>query len=204
MKNSLRIVLHVSPEQAERLAQLQKAFSAVCNALAPRVRETRIWNRVTLHHMAYKQLREQFPAVGSQMICNAIYSVSKTARSVFQQPDSPFNAQKLQGRELPLLRFADASPVYFDRHTLSLRGDQLSLYTLDGRMRFRVNTAALAEVGFHERKLQEVVLTRRTDGQFELHFRFAPEEGEPQEPPPRVKMRRRGPIPDYVQLEQGA
>lgn len=201
MKNSLRIVLRVSPEQAQRLVELQTAFAAVCNALAPRVSETRIWNRVTLHHMAYKQLREQFPAVGSQMICNAIYSVSKTARSVFQDPASPFNSQKNTGAPLPLLRFSDASPVYFDRHTLSLRADQLSLYTLDGRMRFRINQAPLAEAGFHDRKLQEVLLTRRADGQFELLFRFATEEGHP-EPAPRAKMRRAGPIPDYVQLEQ--
>ena len=39
MKNSLRLGLRVSPEQAARLAQLQKAFAQVCNALAPRVRE---------------------------------------------------------------------------------------------------------------------------------------------------------------------
>lgn len=200
MKNSLRIVLRVSPEQAERLAQLQKAFAAVCNELAPRVRETRIWNRVTLHHMTYKALREQFPTMGSQMVCNAIYSVSKTARAVFQDAGSPFNIQKSPDGNLPLLRFADTSPVYFDRHTLSLRGDQLSMYTLDGRMRFRVNPATLSDAGFHERKLHEVLLTRRTDGQFELQFRFAPEDGDTPAPT-RVKMRRRGPVPDYVRLE---
>ena len=34
MKNSLRIALQVSPEQAQRLTDLQKAFAGVCNALA--------------------------------------------------------------------------------------------------------------------------------------------------------------------------
>ncbi|MBI5275328.1 MAG: hypothetical protein HY854_02625 [Burkholderiales bacterium] len=203
MKNSLRLVLQVTPEQAARLEALQKAFAEVCNALAPIVRESRIWNRVTLHHMAYKSLREQFPAVGSQMICNAIYSVSRTARAVFQDAASPFNLQKLQGQPLPLLRFSDNSPVYFDRHTLSLRGDQLSLYTLDGRMRFRVSAGALSQAGFHERKLSEVVMSRRADGQYELAFRFA-EGDETEAPPPRVKLRTRRPIPEYVQLEQGA
>jgi hypothetical protein len=201
MKNQRRVILQVTPEQSQRLQELQKAFAQVCNALAPMVRDTRIWNRVALHHMAYKGLREQFPEVGSQMICNAIYSVSRTARAVFQDPASPFNLQKLQGQPLPLLRFADTSPVYFDRHTLSLRGDQLSLYTLSGRMRFRIGGGALA-AGFHERKLLEVLLSRRASGEFELAFRFA--EGDETEAPARVKMRTRQPVPEYVQLEKGA
>lgn len=203
MKNSFRILLQVEPGQAVRLQELQKAFAQVCNALAPIVRETRTWNRVTLHHMAYKNLREQFPAIGSQMICNAIYSVSRTARAVFQDPASPFNLQKLQGQRLPLLRFAETSPVYFDRHTLSLRGDELSLYTLDGRMRFRVAATALQQAGFHERKLLEVTLSQRPAGEFELAFRFAAAEGEP-EAPQRLKLRTRQALPAYVQLEQGA
>ncbi|HVZ46146.1 MAG TPA: hypothetical protein VHA82_20230 [Ramlibacter sp.] len=201
MKTSLRIPLQVSPEQAARLQALQKAFAEVCNALAPLVQQTRIWNRVTLHHMAYKSLRERFPAVGSQMICNAIYSVSRTARAVFQEPASPFNVQKLQGKPLPLMRFADNSPVYFDRHTLSLRGQEMSLYTLDGRMRFRASAAALAQLDFHDRKLTEIALARGAGGQFELTFRFAPGEAE-QTLPPRSKPQRRGAFPEYVQVEQ--
>jgi hypothetical protein len=74
MNRTLRIALNTSPRQHQQLRQLQQAFAAVCNALAPLVRETRCWNRVALHHMAYKQLRERFPELGSQMVCNAIYS----------------------------------------------------------------------------------------------------------------------------------
>jgi hypothetical protein len=167
----LRIALNTSDEQRQRLIKLQAAFAQVCNALGPLVQQTRVWNRVALHHMAYKGLREQFPDLGSQMVCNAIYSVSRSARLVFQHPQSPFHLSRLPaGRALPLLRFADDCPVYFDRHTLSVKAGTLSMYTLDGRMRFQLALAAADEAAFHSHKLREIVLARRADGMFELSF----------------------------------
>ena len=170
MNQLLRITLAPSLEQFERLCVLQAEFARVCNALAPMVRDTRCWNRVALHHMAYKTLREQFPAMGSQMVCNAIYSVSRTARMVFQHPQSPFNLARLGSKPLPLLRFADSCPVYFDRHTRSLKAGQLSMFTLDGRMRFQLALKAQDEERFHSQKLREIVLSRRSGGAYELAF----------------------------------
>jgi hypothetical protein len=201
-KTALRVKLETSPEQAARLRALQAAFAQVCNALAPLVQQTRTWNRVALHHLAYKALRERFPAMGSQMICNAIYSVSRTGRMVFQHPASPFLHTKLAGKPLPLLRFSEDSPVYFDRHTLSMRGDQLSLYTLDGRVLFRVDPEALERAGFRERKLREVVMIRRPDGRFELTFRFAEQEGEAAAAAAAAAARTKGGIPEYVQVQE--
>ena len=88
---------------------LQAAFAQVCNALAPLVQSTRTWNRVALHHMAYKTLRERFPAVGSQMVCNAIYSVSRHSRALFQTEGSPFFLGKLGNRPLPMQRWPRTS-----------------------------------------------------------------------------------------------
>jgi hypothetical protein len=170
MNSVLRIPLQADPEQAQRLQALQVGFARVCNALAPLVQQTKVWNRVALHHLSYRQLREQFPEMGSQMVCNAIYSVSRTARLVFQHPQSPFNLARLGDKPLPLLRFADSCPVYFDRHTLSLKAGQLSMFTLDGRMRFQLALAAQDEERFHTQKLREIVLSRRSDGVFELAF----------------------------------
>lgn len=202
--NILRVALNSSPEQAQRLQELQKAFAQVCNALAPRVQQDRCWNRVTLHHLEYRTLREKFPAIGSQMVCNAIYSVSRTARLVFQHPGSPFLHTRLAGQTLPLLRFSDNSPVYFDRHTLSLKEGGLSMYTLDGRMRFRVELPPAVEASFHEKKLREIVLSRRSDGVFELSFWFV----EPQEVEADVEALANAPanaqIPEYVIVEVAA
>lgn len=202
MQPLLKVTLSVSPEQAERLQALQTAFAQVCNALSPLVQQTRCWNRVTLHHLAYKDLRQQFPTIGSQMICNAIYSVSRTGRLVYQHPKSPFNLARLGSKGLPLLRFSDNSPVYFDRHTLSLKSGVLSIYTLDGRMRFALALTAEQEMDFHEKKLREVVLSRGTDGVFELRFWFVEslEEGAGAV----AASQQNAGIPAYIEVESAA
>jgi hypothetical protein len=173
MNHILRVPLNTSDEQSSRLLALQVAFAQVCNALSPVVQQTRVWNRVALHHLMYHGLRERFPEVGSQMVCNAIYSVSRTSRLVFQHPNSPLHLSKLEGKPLPLLRFADNCPVYFDRHTLSVKAGQLSMYTLDGRMRFALALKPEDEANFNQKKLREIVLSRRADSLFELSFLFS-------------------------------
>lgn len=205
MKNSLRLALKTSAEQEQRLQGLQKAFAEVCNELAPLVQQDRCWNRVTLHHLAYRSLREKFPAMGSQMVCNAIYSVSRTARLIYQHPASPFNHTKLAGKSLPLLRFSDNSPVYFDRHTLSLKAGVLSLYTLDGRMRLQAELSPASETRFHEKKLREVVLSRRDDGTFELSFWFSDTaESEPAGQSAPDGRAASGKVPAYIIVEDRA
>jgi hypothetical protein len=199
--NSLRIQLNASPEQAGRLLALQSAFAKACNALAPLVQQTRCWNRVTLHHLAYKSLREQFPDLGSQMTCNVIYSVSRTSRQVFQHPQSPFNVARLDGKPLPLLQFADTCPVYFDRHTLSVKAGTLSMYTLDGRMRFELLLAPEAEAAFREKKLREIVLSRNAHQNFELCFFFTDARPEAEA---EVADPQGGELPEYVMVEEAA
>ena len=194
----LRIPINGSPEQIDSLRALQKAFAEVCNALAPLVQQSRCWNRVTLHHLAYKQLREKFPAVGSQMVCNAIYSVSRTSRQVYQHPTSPFNLALLGNKQLPLLRFADNCPVYFDRHTLSVKGGQLSMYTLEGRVHFQLALRPEYEASFHKNKLREIVLSRTAIDGFELSFYLStPHKGHELA---ADKTQDHGTIPEYVMI----
>lgn len=173
MKNlTVNIPLNTTPEQVRRLQALQRAFAEVCNALGPVVRDTRCWNRVTLHHLTYRSLRERFPQVGSQMVCNAIYSVSRTCRVIFQAPRSPFNIQRMGGKTLPVLHFLSSAPVYFDRHTLSISKGVMSMFTMDGRMRFELNLSQEDQARFNECKLQEIVL-RSAGVQFTLSFSFS-------------------------------
>lgn len=212
MNSALRIPLHPTPEQQLRLLALQVAFARVCNTITPVVRDTGVWNRVALHHMAYKRLREQFPGLGSQMVCNAIYSVSRTCRLVYQHPASPFNLARLNGKRLPLLRFDDRCPVYFDRHTLSLREGELSLYCLGGRMHLRLALSAQDEARFHEHKLRQIVLSRNAQDRFELTFGFADEPAdEPTMQAPAADAFETAPgaplpsqIPAYVMVEETA
>lgn len=170
MKMTLHIGLQTNAEQKRRLLALQQLFAAVCNTLAPTVRMHRCWNRVVLHHMTYKSLREQFPTLGSQMVCNAIYAVCRASRLVYQGSNSPYNVAHWGEKPLPLLRFAETGPVYFDRHTLSLKNQMLSLYTPDGRTRFQLTLNPADEMAFHQQKLREIVLSSCSDAEFELCF----------------------------------
>ena len=191
--------LTATPEQRARLQALQEVFAQACNALALVVQQTRCWNRVTLHHMMYRSLREQFPALGSQMVCNAIYSVSRTSRLVYQHPQSPFSLARLGDKPLPLLQFQETCPVYFDRHTLSVKDGHLSMYTLDGRIRFHLALQPDAEASFHEKKLREIVLARTPQDQFELSFWFSQPEAD--EPTPATEDNS-GEIPEYIMVEE--
>jgi hypothetical protein len=207
MSSTLRIALNAAPEQAARLEALQSMFAKACNSLAPLVQRTRCWNRVTLHHLAYRGLRDSFPTIGSQMACNVIYSVSRTCRIVYQHPDSPFNVARMADKPLPLVQFDSNSPVYFDRHTLSLKDGALSMFTLDGRMRFQLSLAPEDETRFREQKLREIVLLRRADKVFELAFQFTAHD-QPEHDDARVAPSTAMPshtaLPNYVRIEKSA
>jgi hypothetical protein len=174
-RSRMRILVRLqgNAEQQQRLVELRSLFTEACNALAPMVQQTRCWNRVALHHMAYRPLRERFPQLGSQMACNVIYSVSRAARLVYQDHSSPYNVARNPGKPLPVLNFSGPVPVYFDRHTLSLKGGEVSLFTQDGRMRFQVDLPPDIERRFREEKLREVVLAQLPDGVWVLRFDFA-------------------------------
>ncbi len=174
MLSALTIPLTTNDWQAARLAELQTVFAQACNALVPVVRERRCWNRVALHHLAYHDLRQAFPHLGSQMVCNAIYSVSRVCRLLFQHPASPWHLSRLGDRPLPMLEFHPTAPVYFDRHTLSLKRDGLSMYTLDGRMHFALRLPPEAMARFGRDRLREVALLRQAQG-YCLTFQFGNE-----------------------------
>lgn len=159
MSSRIDTILNTDSAAFSRLVALQAAFAQACNALVPIVRETRCWNRVTLHHLAYRQLREAFPRLGSQMACNVIYSVSRVYREVATQPDVP----------LPRVHFLPSTPVFFDRHTLSLQNRHLSMFTLDGRMRFAFDIPPREAAIVSHGGVREIILLRN-DEQFILRF----------------------------------
>ena len=135
------------------------------------------------------------------MVCNAIYSVSRTCRMVFQHAQSPFSLNKLADKPLPLLRFSDSCPVYFDRHTLSVKNGQLSMFTLDGRMRFALALKPADEANFNEKKLREIVLSCRADGVYELSFLFDDEQDKKAS---ELLGSGSSEVPEYVMVEEAA
>ena len=116
--------------------------------LAPVVQQTRVGNRVALHHLAYRQLREQFRDGFADGVQCHLFGFAHLPSGV-PAPSQPLQFGALGDKPLPLLRFADSCPVYFDRHTLSLKAGQLSMFTLDGRIRFQLALGAQDEAAFH-------------------------------------------------------
>jgi len=139
MLRTASIALFVTPEQSSALTALRTAYAGACNRLVPTVREHRLWNRVGLHRRAYHDLRRATP-LGSQMCCNAIFTVCKA-----------FKAQKELGRirkdaQVPAIEF-DRASVHFDKRTYALKGDAVSLYTLEGRI------SVCLRPGEHQRRI---------------------------------------------------
>jgi IS605 OrfB family transposase len=118
--------LLATAEQSAALAALAGEFAGACNAIVPFVVEHRCWNRVALHHLAYYPVRDKFPKLGSQMVCQAVHRVADAYKTL--------KANKGITRDAPVpeIRF-DASSVAFDKRTYSLKGDTVSLFTLAGR-----------------------------------------------------------------------
>lgn len=120
MKRTIAIKLAISEPQKEALCELQTLFAAACNQVALVAATEKERNRIRLHHLCYRSLRQSFPKLGAQMCCNAI---AKTAVAL--------KAQKHPKQVL----FKRGRSVHFDKRTYSLKGQILSLFTLSGRVR---------------------------------------------------------------------
>jgi len=167
----ITITLNPSQSQILRLEELQSTFSAACNYLSPIVASNNCWNRVALHHLAYRKIREKFPQLGSQMSANVIYSVCRAAKKIYQDPLKNWHSAKKNNLKLPILKFPKETPVFFDRHTLSIKKNKLSLYSLDGRMKFEIEMNEKIEYAFINKKLNEIILYKVED-KYKLRFSF--------------------------------
>lgn len=130
MKRTISIKLEVIKEQSEKLQRLQEAFFSACNQIVPFVVEHRCWNRVALHHLVYRHIRENSP-LGSQMTCNAIYAVCKAYK----------NRCIVKADTAPTIKFHKNRSIHFDKRTYSIKGETLSLYTLEGRIPLKMRVS---------------------------------------------------------------
>jgi predicted transposase len=169
MKDLIEVELQFSPENAARLEALQRVFTSVCNELASRAVDAQCWNRVRLHHLTYHQIREKYPSLGSQMTCNAIYSVSRIAKEILQKKNSDGKSDE-EIKKIKKLIFNQNAPIYFDRHTVSLKENEISMFTMEGRIKFKINAGKELEKKLKNEKLKEIILTRKD--KFMLNFIF--------------------------------
>jgi hypothetical protein len=101
---------------------------------------------------------------------------------LYQLPNAPW-AGSGSDVQLPLIRFAESAPVYFDRHTLTVKPGLLSLFTMEGRLRFQLKLDEQFTQRFADLRLREVVLMNQGE-QYSLQFSFL-DEGEVEAPDAR-------------------
>lgn len=124
MKRTISIKLQTHWPEKKKLSDLRNAYLLACNLIVPSVLQNRCWNRVALHNLVYSSIRKE-TMLGSQMTCNAIFSVCKAYA----------NRQISKKEEIPVIRFHKNRSVHFDKRTYTIEGNILKLYTLEGRIR---------------------------------------------------------------------
>ena len=105
MKRTISIRLETCSLQGQKFYDLQDAYCKACNLIVPAVIENRCWNRFSLHHLVYSHVRQN-SLLGSQMVCNAIFSVCKAYRAKAILPNE----------EVPLIEFHQNRSTHFDIH----------------------------------------------------------------------------------------
>ncbi|MBS0648506.1 MAG: IS200/IS605 family accessory protein TnpB-related protein [Verrucomicrobia bacterium] len=150
MKFTISILLETLNEQDLQLLKLQTEYHKVCNQIVLTVIENRCWNRVALHHLVYNKVRKTSP-LGSQMVCNAIFSVCKAYKAKGIRKD----------KTVPVIQFRKYRSVHFDHRTYSIKGNILSLYTLQGRIRIPMRKGSFQEKYFSQGTPKEAELINR-------------------------------------------
>jgi IS605 OrfB family transposase len=154
MKRTGSFKLSTAPQQCEAFSVLARLFSDACNEMVPFVQDHRCWNRVALHHLVYYRVREAFPALGSQMVCQAVHRVADAYQALRARDGIP------KDEPVPALIFTPAS-VNFDHRTYSIKGDAFSLFTPMGRATVKFACGAPQKALLATGKPKEARLTSR-------------------------------------------
>jgi len=154
-----------TPEQADALKRTLETANAAANYASQRAWETKTFGQYALHHLVYREVREQF-GLSAQMTVRVISKVA--------------DAYKLDRKTLRI--FKPLSSIAYDDRILSWRfSDQtVSLWTLDGRLRIPF-LAGDRQLALLQTMRGEADLVYR-DGQFFLYQTCNVEEPPPGEP----------------------
>jgi hypothetical protein len=161
----IKILIKPNEVAAEKISKLQQVFSDACNEISEVAAANKCWGRAALHHLSYHTMRERYSTLGSQMLCNAIYAVTRAYKIVREKQPQQFNVKT----ENLKVAFTPASPVFFDKNTLSLSKKKLSLFTMDGRLIFNVDIKDDIQRRFMTGKLKEITL-KTEDENYALSF----------------------------------
>jgi len=162
MQRTIAIKLATTAEQDAALTALAAEFARGCNIAAGMAAEARCTNRVALHHRAYYPVRER-TRLGAQMTCNVMRAVASAYRTLKANKRLPGEGA------FPVIGFRERGAVHFDKRTYAIRGENLSLYTLDGRMAVAMRPGAFQRDYLAQGRPSEAKLVHRS-GTWSFHL----------------------------------
>ena len=125
---TVSIKLDTTSGQAQALLDTRTEFISTCQSIVPVVIKNRCWNHFRLHNFSYDDLRKR-SKLGSQMVCNALKNVCGSYSDLVSK--KPFAKNK----PIPAINFRPTGSVHYDKRTYSIKGSELSMYTILGRIK---------------------------------------------------------------------
>ena len=125
---ALVMPLALSPDQHAMYSRLADLYNRVWGSAVSWYDANRTVNAVGAHKALYAGLRDRFPQLPSQFVCNALRDASGAVRS--WNSNHPKRGWSLRAsRKRPTIRF--------DLRTMGLRGNLLTLSSMHGQKRQR-------------------------------------------------------------------
>lgn len=155
---ALVVPLALSPDQHAMYSRLADLYNRVWGSAVSWYDANRTVNAVAAHKALYAGLRDRFPQLPSQFVCNALHDAAGAVRS--WNSNHPKRGWSLRAsRRKPTVRF--------DLRTMSLRGNLLTLSSMHGQKRQRFllpSIPAWFDERYPERRLQAVTLVLDPNG----------------------------------------
>jgi len=117
VKLVVQIKLKPTAEQAASLRATMVRANDACDWLSGRAWDAQVFRQFALHKLAYREARDAFPDLSSQMVVRCTAKVA--------------DAYKLDKKVLR--RFRPLGSIAYDARILSWKGDTANLWTLSGR-----------------------------------------------------------------------
>ena len=155
---ALVVPLALSPDQHAMYSRLADLYNRVWGSAVSWYDANHTVSAVAAHKALYAGLRDRFPQLPSQFVCNALRDAAGAVRS--WNSNHPKRGWSLRAsRRKPTVRF--------DLRTMSLRGNLLTLSSMHGQKRQRFllpPIPAWFDERYPERRLQAVTLVLDSNG----------------------------------------
>ena len=121
MRLTTNLKLYVTLEQHQSLLKTMRMFNQVCNEISKIAFDSKEFRQYNLHKLCYHKVKNQYPDFSSQLIIRAIDTVAASYK-IKRNPKRPNGFKKY-------------SAVVYDDRVIDIKGDTVSLWTIDGRMK---------------------------------------------------------------------